>query len=345
LTQDSERRTDATDALGRPADPEPDAAALPVGSGIPGRSEGWRRVVRGLLSNPSSLLGAVLLLFFTFVAVAAPALAPCPVAQDRRQASYCGRTPYMVPKYGHSSEPQPPGPAHRFGTTSEQYDIFYGVVWGTRTAFKVGIIITFAALLIGLTVGSLSAYYGGWVDEIMMRIVEVFMAFPFLLAAITLATILRSNPRFQGTLPAMLALVAFGWTGYSRLVRADILSVKQRDFVWAARSLGASDGRIILRHILPNSIYPVLIVASLDVGTYVLTFAALSFFGLGVPPGYADWGQMISSARTKIPTLAQYWYIVVFPGVAIVLFSLGWNLIGDTIRDLFDPRLRAGKSA
>ncbi len=318
---------------------------MPIG-GSPRRPPptGWRRVGRGILTNPSSLLGAVLLTLFVLVAVAAPILAPCPVAQDARQRVYCGATPYRVPKYGFAPQPLPPSRQHPFGTTPEQYDIFYGVVWGTRTAFKVGIVITFAALAIGLVLGSVAAYYGGWTDELVMRVVEVFMAFPFLLAAITLATVLRSNPRFgQTTLPAMLALIAFGWTGYARLVRADVLSVKQRDYIWSARSLGASDRWIILRHILPNSIYPVIVVASLDIGTYVLSFAALSFFRLGVPQGYADWGQMISSARDRMPTLAQDWYIVVFPGVAIVLFSLAWNLIGDAVRDLFDPRLRHGK--
>lgn len=296
-----------------------------------------RRIVRRLLHNPASLLGTVLLVGFAAVALAAPLLAPCP--DDARTGRRCRDSVYLVPKFGFSKEPQPPSAEHRFGTTTDQYDIYYGVVWGTRTAFIVGIVITTLALLIGLTVGSISAYYGGWVDEILMRIVEVFQAFPFLLAAITLATILRSLPQVQGVLPAMLALVAFGWTGYARLIRADILSVKQREYVWAARSVGASDFRIITRHVLPNAIFPVLVLASLNIGTIVLSFAALSFFGLGVPDGYADWGQMIASARQRVPSLVSDWYIVVFPGLAITLFSLAWNLIGDAFRDILDPRL------
>jgi peptide/nickel transport system permease protein len=304
----------------------------------------WKRIVRGLLTNPASLLGTVILLTFGGIAVLAPVLAPCPVDEYPRQRTYCGRDPFKVPKFGHSTQPLPPSKEHPFGTTTQQYDIYYGVIWGTRTAFKVGIVITAAALLIGLTVGSISAYYGGWIDEGLMRIVEVFQAFPFFLAAITLATILRSKPDFQGTLPAVIALIAFGWTGYARLVRADILSVKQREYVWAARSLGAGDFSIIRKHVLPNSIYPVLVVASLDIGTIVLTFAALSFFGIGVPDGYADWGQMISSARNRIPSLAQDWFIVVFPGTAILLFSLSWNLIGDAFRDLLDPRFTGSRA-
>ena len=305
------------------------------------RSPKW--IVKGLLSNPSSLLGTLIIVFLGLVAVFAPILAPCPL-EDPRQAAYCGRSPYAVPKHGFSVDPLPPSSEHPFGTTAQQYDIYYGVVWGTRTAFKVGLAITFASLLIGLTIGSISAYYGGWIDEILMRVVEVFQAFPFLLAAITLATVLRAQPRFQGVTPAVIALVAFSWTSYARLVRADILSVKQRDFVWASRSLGASDLRIIAKHVLPNSIYPVLVVASLDIGTIVVTFAALSFFGIGVPAGYADWGQMINFARNWIPSLATHWYIIVFPGMAIVLFVLAWNLVGDALRDILDPRLTGSRA-
>lgn len=301
----------------------------------------WRRVLRGLLANRASLAGTIILIFFAALATLAPILAPCP--DDPRQQRRCGESspngPYGVPQYGYSTEPQPPSAEFRFGTTPKQYDIYYATVWGSRTAFKVGIVIVGLSLLMGLTWGSVSAYYGGWIDEIMMRVVEIFQAFPFLLAAITLATVLQARPEIGGILPAMVAITAFSWMGYARLIRADILSVKQREYVWAARSVGASDLRIITRHILPNTIFPVLVLASLDIGTIVLTFAALSFFGLGVPDGYADWGQMIASARARVPSLAKDWYIVVYPGLSIMLFSLSWNLIGDAFRDLLDPRL------
>lgn len=303
-----------------------------------------RYVVGRLLGNPSSIIGTLLLVGFTAVALAAPVLAPCPSDQKIT----CQADNYRVPKYGFKKIPQVPSALHHFGTTPDQYDIYYGVVWGTRTAFKAGVMIVFLSLLIGLTVGSVAAYYGGWIDEVVMRFVEIFQAFPYFLAAITLATVLRSGGggSFKAMLgentvaPAVIALVAFGWMGYARLVRADILSVKEREFVVAARSLGMSDAGIILRHVLPNSIFPVLVVASLDIGTVVQSFAGLSFFGLGVPHGYADWGQMISGARTQITSaaFARNWFIVVYPAVAIVLFSLSWNLIGDTVRDILDPR-------
>ncbi len=323
-----------------------------------------RRVLLGLLRNPASLLGLVLLLGFVIVGVMAPVLAPCP--PEPRYQNVCGVDHYRVPRYGYGTEPKPPSATERWkwGTTATQYDIYYGVIWGTRTAFKVGLLITSLSLIIGLAVGSVSAYYGGWVDEGIMRVVEIFMAVPFVLAAITFATVLQQvqlhnalpdwlltlGPdgytmgdlipnRMEGVLPAMIALIVFGWTGYARLIRSDILSLKQREFVWAARSLGASDLRIITRHLLPNAIFPVLVLASLEIGTVVLSFAALAFFGLGVPDGYADWGQMISSARDRVPSLVKDWYIVAFPGVAIMLFSLSWNLVGDAVRDLLDPRM------
>jgi peptide/nickel transport system permease protein len=138
----------------------------------------------------------------------------------------------------------------------------------------------------------------------------------------------------------MMALIVFGWMPFARLIRSDILSLREREYIWAARSVGASDLRIVSRHIVPNAIFPVLVLASLDIGTIVISFAALSFLGVGVPDGYADWGQMLSNSRNYLNRdLAEYWYLVVFPGAAIVLFSLAWNLIGDTVRDVLDPRL------
>jgi peptide/nickel transport system permease protein len=138
----------------------------------------------------------------------------------------------------------------------------------------------------------------------------------------------------------MIALISFGWPTYARLIRGDVLAVKEREYVLAARAVGAPEWRILLFHILPNSIYTLLVVASLDIGTYVLTFAALSFLGLGAGEGYADWGQLLSYARNWIPTLNTHWWIVVYPGLALLLFVLAFNLIGDAFRDALDPYLR-----
>ncbi len=228
-----------------------------------------------------------------------------------------------------------------FGTTENQYDIYYGIVWGTHMVFFVGIVITFANVLIGIAIGSISAYFGRWIDEILMRITDIFLAFPFLIAAVTMAAVLRAKFGSSGGLMiGVIALIVFGWMGYARLIRGDILSIREREYVLAVKAMGARDLRILLKHILPNAIYPTLVVASLDVGTYVLSFAALSFLGLGAEVGFADWGQMISFARNWIPNLYEFWYIVFYPGMAILLFVLGWNLIGDAFRDILDPRLK-----
>jgi peptide/nickel transport system permease protein len=290
------------------------------------------KVVVRMLKNPVSLTGIVLVVLFVAIAILAPVLAPPERPEE----------PYRIPRDGYLAEPKPPSAEHIFGTTEGQYDIYYGVIWGTRTAFRVGVLITIATIIIGLIVGTTSGYFGGWVDEAMMRVVEIFMGFPFLLAAITLAAVLGTSPRFDRITTGMIALIAFGWTTYARLLRGDILSVKERDYVMAARTLGASHPRIMLRHVIPNSIFPTLVVASMDIGSYVLNFAALSFLGLGAEPGYADWGQLISFARNWMPSLFNYWYIIVYPGVAILLFVLGWNLIGDAFRDILDPKLARG---
>jgi peptide/nickel transport system permease protein len=288
---------------------------------------------RALLTNPVSIIGLVIVILFALVAIAAPVLAP-PADPTN---------PYQIPRDGFMAEPQPPSAAHLFGTTQGQYDLYYGVIWGTRTAFLVGLVVTGLTVLIGGTVGALSAYFGGWMDEFLQRIVEIVLAFPFLLAALTMATILAPKIH-NGLLSGIIALVAFSWTTYARLIRGDVLAVKERDYVLAARAVGAPGWRILLRHILPNSIYSLLVVASLDIGTYVLVFAALSFLGLGAEQGYADWGQLLSFARNWIPDLARFWYIVVFPGAALLLFVLGWNLIGDAFRDALDPKLRGQRA-
>ena len=228
---------------------------------------------------------------------------------------------------------------HIFGTAQGQYDVFYGVVWGTRTAFKTGMIVVVATLLIGIVVGAISAYYGGMVDNIIMRIVDVFLTLPFILAALILAAVI--TPRFGRSLaPAIIALVTFGWMGYARVIRGDILSIKERDYVMAARVIGVKDNRILFKHIIPNAIFPTLVLASLAIGDVVLSFAALSFLGIGTDVGYADWGQVLSFARNWIISLDEYWYIIVWPGLILVLFVMGWNLVGDALRDVLDPRMR-----
>ena len=279
--------------------------------------------------SPLSLVGLFLILFFVIIAVLAPELAPPKYPHN----------PYRIPRYGYSAIPRPPSPEHPFGLTEGQYDIYYGVIWGTRTAFRIGFIVVGSILVIGIVLGSISGYYGGIVDEIIMRVVDTFMSLPTLVLAMALVTALgRSLDN------VMKALIIVGWPSYARLIRGDILAVREEGYVEAARAVGCSDLRVILKHVLPNAIYPLLIMASLDIGAMVLTAAALSFLGLGAPVGYADWGQMVSFARNWIvgppDNPLAYWYTITIPGLFILFFVLGWNLLGDAFRDILDPKLR-----
>lgn len=315
----------------------------------------WYRLIRGVFTNPLSVAGLILVMIFVLMAAFAPVLMP------PAEGSF---DPYLIPRDGYSPEPKPPGTiwnlnppsvpgwyqallgkdywVHLFGTTSGQFDIYYGIVWGARTALFVGVVITSVTVVMGMIVGSISAYYGGWLDDLLMRITEVFMAFPFLLAALTLSAILV--PLFgRGIWPATIALITFGWMTYARVIRGEILSARERDYVLAARVVGVKDSRLLVRHIVPNAIYPILVLASMRVGDYVLSFATLSFLGVGTDIGYADWGQIVSFARDWILSLDVHWYIIVFPGAALLLFGLGWNLIGDALRDILDPRLRGSR--
>jgi len=319
----------------------------------------FRKTSRRFFTNPLSATGIAILLLFLIIAIAAPWLAPPRPSLD----------PYQIPQDLNisSSFPQPPNAAawqtfppnwqlHPFGTTgTSQYDLYYGAIWGTRTAFKVALIIVGLSLLIGLLIGSIAGFAGGLVDEALMRLVDVFLAFPFLVAVVVLTVVLSQFPfvnlfglhiTITGVWVVVVAITLVNWVTYARLVRGDILSAKEKDYVQAARAVGASNFRIIRRHLLPNTIYPVLVYASLDFGSQLITVAALSFLGLGSPLGYADWGQLVNNAQQWVVQGGgtQFWYTLVVPAVFIALFVLAFNLIGDGVRDIFDPQLRGRSS-
>ncbi len=279
--------------------------------------------------NPLSIIGVTLIFIFVVIAIFAPLIAPPPEGHVN---------PYQIPRDGFSPVPQAPSAEHIFGTTQGQYDIFYGVIWGTRSAFRVGLIVIGMTLIIGIALGSIAGYFGGLVDEIIMRITDVFLALPALILAMAITVAL--GPSLNSV---MIALIIVTWPVYARLIRGDILATREEDYVEAARGIGASNFRIIARHVLPNSIYPALVMASLDIGAVVLSAAALSFLGLGAPEGYADWGQLIQFARNWIVGVPgnplAYWYTVTIPGLFILFFVLGWNLLGDAFRDILDPKL------
>jgi peptide/nickel transport system permease protein len=289
----------------------------------------WKFMVKQLVKNPLSLAGIIILLIFTFIAIFAPLIAPTPAGQA---------DPYKIPRDGYFATPQPPDEEHIFGTTEGQYDIFYGVIWGTRSAFHVGLVVIGIVLVVGIILGSLAGYFGGVIDEIIMRITDIFLAFPTLILAMALVAAIGPSLR-----SVIIALTVVSWPSYARLIRGDILQVREEDYIEASRGIGASNSRVILRHALPNAIYPTLVMASLDIGAVVLGAAALSFLGLGAPEGYADWGQLTSFARNWVVGPSgdplKYWYAVTIPGLFILFFVLGWNLLGDAFRDILDPRL------
>ncbi len=285
--------------------------------------------LRRVLKNPLGATGVAIILFWAVVALLAPLLAP-PRNPDQ---------PYTMRRVGYSSLPSAPSPRAVLGTTGGGYDIFYGMVWGARNSFKVGLIVVSCTLTIGVLLGGVGAYLGGAVDMLVMRVTDLFMSFPFLIAVIIVSIVLG-----KGQDKVILALIVFGWRQYARVTRSEVLSVKNKDFVTAARTIGVDEWKIFLFHVLPNSIFPVLVLGFIDIGVTVLIAASMSFIGVGAEPGYADWGQMINFSRNWLLGIEGkplfYWYTYAFPSVAIVTFVLGWTLVGDTLRDVLDPKLR-----
>ena len=230
---------------------------------------------------------------------------------------------------------KPPSAAHWFGTDVVGRDVFARVVHGTRISLQVGLIVVVVSAVVGTLLGALAGYYGGWFDRIVSGYVfNVFLAFPGLLLAIALVGFLGA-----GLGKLILALCIIGWVGYARLIRGQVLKVREYDFVQAARALGAGDKRILLVHILPNAIQPLIVQASLGMAGAVLSEASLSFLGLGIPPPAPSWGVMIYEA-SDVSTLQVAPHILIFPGIAIALTVLAFNFIGDGLREYLDPRQR-----
>lgn len=279
---------------------------------------GLNFVWRPILRSPLTLVGCIMLLFLILTAILAPWIAPYPEhAFGATEIKNKFRSPCL---------------SHPFGTDELGRDIFSRVVYGSRISLQAGSVAISLALAIGVPLGLLAGYFGGVVDEVIMRTVDVFLSFPPLLLALAIAAML--GPSLTN---AMVAIAIAWWPWYTRLLRGEAVSVRERDYVQAAKALGASWRRIIFRHLLPNTIVPVVIQASMDFGSVILTSASLSFLGLGAQPPLPEWGLMVSTARTYFLT---YWWVGTFPGLAIFLSVLAFNLVGDGLRELMDPRLR-----
>ena len=229
-----------------------------------------------------------------------------------------------------------PNSIHIMGTDSLGRDVWTRILFGARISLSIGFTVVIIAVVLGVTLGAVAGYFGGWIDEILMRITDIFLAFPPLLLAITIAAVL--GPKTQNTI---VAIALTWWPWYTRIVRGQVVSVRERDFVKAAQVIGVPDRIIIRRHIIPNVMSSVLVQAMLDLGAAILTATALSFIGLGTQPPVADWGVMVNEGRQYL--LSGRWWLAIFPGAAIFFTTMALNLMGDGIRDASDPRTRGGK--
>jgi len=248
-------------------------------------------------------------------------------------------SPYIIPYPEHISDEAniknsftPPSGKHFFGTDELGRDIFSRVFYGTRVSVSTAILTVGLALLIGVPLGAIAGFVGGVIDELIMRITDIFLSFPPILLAIVLVSLL--GPSLNN---AIIAIAASWWPWYTRIVRGQTISLRERKFVQAAEAIGTPDYKIILKHIIPNTISPVIVQASLDMGGVILTIAALSFLGLGAQPPTPEWGLMISISRKYFPDV---WWYSIFPGLAIFITVLSFNLLGDGVREILDPKTR-----
>lgn len=225
-----------------------------------------------------------------------------------------------------------PSWAHLFGTDQLGRDVFSRMIWGAGISLKVGFVATGVSICIGVILGALAGYYGRWVDTVIMRFVDIMLCFPAFFLILAVIAILEPS-----IWNIMIVIGLTSWMGITRLVRADFISLKERDFVQAARAIGASDLRIIFRHILPNAMASVLVAATLGVAGAILTESALSFLGIGVQPPTPSWGNILTAGKNNIDIA---WWLSLYPGLAILITVLGYNLLGEGIRDSLDPRLK-----
>jgi peptide/nickel transport system permease protein len=268
-----------------------------------------------LYKNKLMLTGSGLVLLLLFVSLLAPWLAP-----------------YDPGQIDLANVLSSPSLKHLFGTDQLGRDVLSRMIWGARISLKVGFVATGVAIIIGTILGAVAGYYGGWVDSVIMRFVDIMLCFPTFF--LILAVIAFLEPSIWNI---MIIIGLTGWMGVTRLVRADFISLRERDFVKAARAIGASDLRIIFLHILPNAMASILVAATLGIAGAILTESALSFLGIGVQPPTPSWGNILIAGKDNIDIA---WWLSLYPGLAILITVVGYNLLGEGIRDSLDPRLK-----
>jgi peptide/nickel transport system permease protein len=299
------------------SEPLPLRSASPATTvAAPGRSTTpWRAAQRRFIRSRTGVAGAIVLVVIVLAAVFAAQIAPySPTRQDFR------------------IERQPPSWQHWMGTDEFGRDVFSRVIWGAQASLEAGAVAATIALIVGVLFGMVAAFYGGRADSLIMRCMDVVLAFPYILLAIAVVAILG-----PGLLNAMIAIGIVYIPHYARVARGSVLSVRSREYVDAARALGADDTRIMHQHVLPNTLAPLIVQTTLCVGIAIIDTAGLSFLGLGTQPPTPDWGNMLSAGRNYV--IDSPW-IATFPGLAILVTVLAFNLMGDALRDAFDPRLR-----
>jgi len=273
--------------------------------------------------NLAGVVGALIVVGVLLVALVGPAFVMDPTSQDITNR-------LLAP--GQSSS----AGVHLLGTDSLGRDLLAQLIWGARVSLLVGILAVLLSGLIGVTLGLVVGYFGGALDNVIMRVVDIFMAMPFLILVLALAAVLGTGIR-----NIVLALTLLGWVSYTRIVRAEVLALRQQEFVEAARSIGVPDRRIMLRHILPNVLSSVIVLATLELGRMILSEASVSYLGFGVQPPTPAWGVMTADGQQYIYSA---WWLSVLPGAAILVTVLGANMLGDWLRDRFDPRLLRTRS-
>jgi len=284
----------------------------------------FQSTMRRFLRHRSAQVGMIILSFLVLVAIFAPVLAPYDPIKPIRTAKR--RSPPCIHILGCAADK----PQYFFGIDSNQRDLFSRIIFGSRLSLQIGVSTVSFAIIIGLSVGAVSGFFGGWTDNIVMRFMDVLLAFPSLLLAIAIVAVLG-----PGLINALIAIAFVSIPVYARLMRASVLQVKDQDFVSASRALGSSPVGILVSHVLPNALTPLIVQATLGIASAILDAAALSFLGLGAAPPTPEWGLMLGEERNSVFNAP---HLVFIPGIAIMLTVLAFNLLGDGLRDALDPR-------